>query len=585
MICKNCGEEFSDELTVCPSCKIKTVKKAKKALSKKAVTKIVAISLTIVTLILIVVFAIVPLIKNNLIANKTPNDYLKYVLVEKGDFSSDTANTVSAAKAIFTGDVGVTTKSSIEIKNSLYKLIAELDGVPEKDIKEKFSWFKEYELSIGTVSKDNLLGIQSEQSLNGRTIITAQAIADDNTDKYYITSPELGADAIEIKVDGNTNNENGMALYILGHLSDFAKTIPDKKVLDKIIDRYLDIVFENLSDVTKSNGTIKVGDISQKCTVTTVNFTHEDFYNITKHTLETFKSDSEANEALSSMLIPVCDLIKNEIKNSDNVSSIEKALAISLITPETLLSSLNSNADNILEALKTDNRLNFKEKIQFKIWTNGKHEIIGIAVIINDREMLAARSAAKGSKFEDEILIDINGTPVKVVSGNGKISFGKKTGNYSIGVESEYIHAELKNFDISKWYSKGQMSGSLTIKVGSDFPKNFLTANFNKNTSDAIKNISMKFDFKSGITQNEITTKLRYKNKDAIILKFVAKAKKSGKPISPEKIYNASEKGYNEFVLNSDFDKIIKNLEKANLPDNLIDLVQNRVSFTKKMAG
>lgn len=547
--------------------------------SKKKKSVIIISVIAVILLTCTAVFAIVPAIKNVAISKKSPNDYLKYTVTEKSSVSEEIADSIDNFKKILSGDVDISLNAQVERGEGLAQFL-ELTGIAtQAEIKEKTGWFDTFELSLVSARDHGLSGLKADTSLNGKDIVSADSVLDTSSFAAYATINEISSESLRYDLNDSDPFLAAFAL-VLSRLDELSEALPDEDATERIIDRYLDIFFSGLSSVTKEEGTLKVGDISQKCTVTTVNLPYDDMYAIAMKILETAKDDEELKSAVS----PLMTFAKNTVSDyleAQNASPITKAVVLAALEPSMIDFYLGS-AKTSLEAADATGILRYEDEVLVKLWTDSNHEIIGISYTVNDRERFAARSASKGKSFNDEVVIQVEDVPITVMSGSGTVSRGKKNGVYAIGINSEYIKAELRDFDIEKWTDDGQLTGTIILEVGKNLPESVLNSNFSEDIAQVIKDCSLTLNFEHSIfVKSSSEVILSHKKTPVLGVNFTAGLASGGKLSVPEKSYCINSGEFGAYMKNANPDKVISNLRSANVPDEILTFIGNGFASAK----
>ncbi len=558
MICKNCSCSIPDGSAVCPVCD----KPLYETTKKKSPVKKIIVAVSVIILIAVALFVIVPTIRKAAISAKTPEEYLEYTISENSPVNESAGNILDSAKAVLSGKSGLQISTQITVHDGFYDLQAVRSGSDAVDIKKEMSWLESFETILETASTGDSFGINHHTIINGETIVTASAASD--TNGIYLFVPVLYNKGIEFsKSSGDAVTD--MLIYALSNPAELASSIPDGKKLEKNLDKYTGILLDNIGEVTKEKGSITVGDISQKCTVTEAVIDDEDMYILAKAILEAVKDDKDIKNMLEPMAEYASKLLHNYIDADDSLSGTKKALAKSLTTPEMLLENIDIAATELLTEIDkeyADGHFASGSEIVIKVYTDNDHEIIGFEIYANNRILLSALSAIQGSRFADEITVGIRGIPVTIVSGSGNRSFGKKNGNYKIGLGSEYIKATVRDFETER----GKLCGKIKLCIGNDFPEYL--------SDEYISDCELELDIKpSGTQKSETEAILRYDGKEALEITFTISAKKSDNVIIPEETIDGFGGGLYEFESNADMNALISQLEKAGVPQELYDKI------------
>ena len=166
------------------------------------------------------------------------------------------------------------------LEQELLDLVTESLGVD-------LSWLKSLGLNVNMGRSGELGQVDLALQLNETDIITAQVVMDRSSMTEYVRVPELNDAAASVSL-----TEMGLPSdpAEMGQLMADYSANP---VTLETLQRYYDIVMENVQDVSLAEGSVTAGDLTSKCTVATVSLQGQDMLNMAKSVLDAAENDEQ----------------------------------------------------------------------------------------------------------------------------------------------------------------------------------------------------------------------------------------------------------------------------------------------------
>ena len=309
-------------------------------------------------------------------------------------------------------------------------------------------------ISVNTSFDDSIQNVQLKANINDADIATVNASIDMENEEGYLQIPELSDSYIDIS-DGieeiNDELESSGAEY-QEMLDEVKNTLPDAKTVDKVLNTYVDVAFDNISDVSKSSDKIEAEDVSQSVTALTTTLDGQYAYDTAYEMLETLKDDEN---------------IKEIIENIDEASYDE----------------FRDNISDTLDSLKDekDSIDDVEGSADLTLYVNGKGEIAGTEVLVDvDGQEVVVSSVMprSGSRFGYEMKAEYEGMELFSLTGSGTLKSNVMNGTFNVSVDDEllgdldeYVSGgdniltiDVKDFDISD-SKDGMLNGSFTFST------------------------------------------------------------------------------------------------------------------------
>lgn len=404
--------------------------------------------------------------------------------------------------------------------------------------------------------KGDVISAETSASLGKNKLISADGVMDLKKGQAFGRIEELSSKYIGVSFEDYTEMiEEG-----LKQGDEIIKLLPKKKTIESIVNRYMTVVVENLDNVSEKKDTISVGDIEQKCTAIRVRIKEKDINKIAIAILEEAKDDKELIGLITDFAVVGAEAYDEEIDAKDIEEEIKDSIETAL--------------DELKEAEDSEDDEDEEEMIMV-VYVNGKGEVIGREIKIEDETVFVYMMPQKGSKFALKTAI-IDGEDEVIFEGEGKKSSSSLSGEFALKMKEEgekaikFIEVEVDKFDTKKM-KEGYLNGTFIFKLSDEFYKETDAAMVGAMFGD----YNIKCVFKSSKNNSYAEFALMDKDEMYAAIKMDAKVG-SGKSASlPKGILVEDEEDIIEWVQTINFEKFVKNLEKAGLPIELVEEIED----------
>lgn len=379
----------------------------------------------------------------------SPESYFKYVAENNTKDAIKSFNT-GYSKAVDSFDQVTSANRSYTVRLDAGNELKPLIGMIDPSLKD----IDNASISVNTSFDDSVQNVQLKANINDADIATVNASIDMENEEGYLQIPELSDSYIDIS-DGieEINDElKSSGVEYQEMLDEVKNTLPDAKTVDKVLNTYVDVAFDNISDVSKSSDKIEAEDVSQSVTALTTTLDGQYAYDTAYEMLETLKDDEN---------------IKEIIENIDEASYDEFRDSIS-----DTLDSLKDEKDSIDDV---------EGSADLTLYVNGKGEIAGTEVLVDvDGQEVVVSSVMprSGSRFGYEMKAEYEGMELFSLTGSGTLKSDVMNGTFNVSVDDEllgdldeYVSGgdniltiDVKDFDISD-SKDGMLNGSFTFST------------------------------------------------------------------------------------------------------------------------
>ncbi len=312
-------------------------------------------------------------------------DYFKFV--ETKAFGSVTDDVSEFYGNVFEGlkstdtDVAVSESIKLNVGDTVIDLLEEtIENETGESI--DLAWLDTVTINMDVNAKNNINQLLATVNINGKEFVDMDYIMDMDKGEVFVAFLSLSDKYLKGEISANQDAQQLMEIL---SDEDLRKALPEQDKLDKLLDKYIEVIFENIDDVEKSSDVIEIGDIEQKLTVLEAEISQEDALDIASAVLKTAKKDAELKSYIKDVakylekkeLIPDSDMVYDSFKDY-----IEEAIDAIDGT------EIDEDDDSVI------------------VWTdyvNSKHEVVGRKFAADENEILYYALVRDGNKFAYEL--------------------------------------------------------------------------------------------------------------------------------------------------------------------------------------
>jgi len=483
----------------------------------------------------------------------SPESYFKYVAEKRTDDAIESLNSsystavdsLSSTSSSMSGNCSVKLEAGDELKPLMGLIDPSLKNLDNATI------------SVNSSIDDTVQNMEIKANINDTDIATVKASIDIDNEIGYIQIPELSDAYIDISdgVAELSNNSYTSSSEYQEAVSQLQEALPDAKTTSSIIDTYINIALDNISDVSKSSKKIEAEGVSQECTALTTTLDGKYCYNTASDILDALKDDKDIKEIIESI---------DELDYDEFQDEIEEASE-----------RLEENEDEF-DDIETEAELT--------LYVDGKGEVAGteISVTSGSEEVIISSIMPKSnSKFGYEMKVGYNDSDLFKMVGNGTLKKDVMNGEFSISIGDELLEEvssyisdgedvvilEIKDLNV-KDCNEGNINGSFT---------------FSSDKISAIEGYKLTADFAS--TDNEASVAISVSSDGSDWAKLTITAGKGEEietiePSDSDKVYSISdEDDLNEFIDEIDIETFVGDVIDASGVDietsDVIEMIED----------
>lgn len=549
MLCDKCGTPIPEESKICPNCGAEIAEKpafseADFTVGKKKKKKFMP--LIIIGVILVVIAALVFVFWDSVSAMwirnfGEPEEYFE--LVEKQALT-DYAEEVSESYGRFLeGGTGTAGKMELTVSKTMLAMI------PTGDL--DLSWLDKLALEFESGTEDQATMAMMALSVAGQKVLDFSTIVDSESNTMYVGVPSL-SDKYLTTTMGSVDSEAGAMItapsFALPQLP--KEAMPSEEVVNQLLNRYIDVLFEQIDDVQKSKETLTVGDVEQEVIVLRYEISEQDAMKIVEAILKEAKNDKDLEKVIRELY----DYMVQQGMPEDEQDPYE---------------AFKESIDEALADMAAYTDFS-EEKLVWTIYVDDD-EVIGRSISFDNEELLFVATATNGKDFATQLKI----TDALEVSGEGTISNGVREGDYALIAQGkELLNVELKLNE--KKSTDGNMDVKLVIRPSAEL---LSQAEVDSQVASLFQSMDMGLEVKVLAQDQSAEMEVNVVSKAATFvgLKISAGPKDVDVKIPDESNCISVEDTENvaQWAKSLDFTKLAESLEKAGLPESWISAVES----------
>lgn len=427
--------------------------------------------------------------------------------------------------------------------------------------KQAKSLAKMYDIDLGALdaagfdfvynSKGDRLMSMLALTMGGKDILSAEMVFDGKEGAAYVKLKELTSKVLRVEIPDSVDIDTAKYKKAL------EKMLPKPATVEKLVGKYAKIALKEIKDVDVYSDTVEVDELSQKLTVVEYTISEETLYNMGMAIVKAAKKDKD---------------IKKIIKNIEKgYEELDAELPSDLY--DEFIDALDNAEDELDSASPSDDTM-----VTVYSYVNGKHEVVGrmFSQGEDSDEKYGYVRVYDGNKFEAKG--ELGGV---YVYGSGTEKGGKINGELTgYSGSNEIITIEFEDFEKNA-AKKGKLKGTVRIKPGKEL-KSMIMREMSSSARRIISALDFALEAKMNVTKKggNITYTFLVDGAEFVSLDITTK-RSSGKKVSVpdgDTIDVTDEDELEEFIEDIDFDKVLRNLEKAGLPEELIDGLEEAIS-------
>lgn len=422
------------------------------------------------------------------------------------------------------------------------------------------SWLQSITFDSDITIKDGVEAIVGGLLLNDTKLCDLNFYMDLANMVEYIQIPELSDGYISAPIEGTVTTSEGVAensqeimSTYMNALSDLSSALPDSDTLGTLLDRYGNIIIDNIEDGSSAEESVSVDGISEDCTVYEGTVSEKAVTAMAEGILTAAKDDAEI-KGLFEQWAGASD-------GKDQYQQFEDAVADAL--------------DSIGSA---DGEVSEDPVFSSKVWVNADNKIVGreFAVIDGAETTPVFTWKAPSDGDTSALLLEITAEDSSLtLTGSGTTSDGLLNGDYIFAIDG----TEAADINVENLETKPEKAGYYNGTLNVTFPVAEADAANTDGESEAASNplagFGIVINLKSDASTDSSSIGLTVTTSGAPIATLtISGGYGDGVDIpdltSLDKTYDGSDDAaMTEYVANINWDTFLANIKAAGVPDEL----------------
>ena len=423
------------------------------------------------------------------------------------------------------------------------------------------SWLSDILLSGETKIDGDLYEAKIGIGLGDVQLLSVHVYMDMANGEIYMGIPEVSDQYLMVSQAALANG--GMAISgdmaISGsmgtmYLGDIAEFLPSADVVEQLLNKYAGLVLDSIEKVEKSEQTLTAGGLEQTATELKVVLREKDLAKMVLAVLKEAKNDTM-----------IRDIIED---GEDYVRDMGVTIA------GDLYKGFQNAVQELIDDLEDQEFDEDGESIELYVYLDGSNQIIGRKIESEDMDIedIYYQIVTEGNAFAFETRI----TDLEIV-GEGERSGNLCSGMFEIAYEGDvYLEVEFEDFDEKKLV-ENILCGTKRLRLGSGM-EDLLADQMGSSMLLSAFGVELVFDNSDSEANMEI--KLMVDESMVLGLYVNSLIKEGGKVVLPSDVleFYGDEETAMEWVSSFDFDAILDNLSKTDIPNEYLDIISYYIS-------
>jgi hypothetical protein len=384
---------------------------------------------------------------------------------------------------------------------------------------------------------------------SGDRLFTMDMILNDDGTEFYLGIPELSKVYLDYSEMLQMANANRLSSQETKEL--LQEILPEEKVLNAMLKKYVKLVFDNVTEVSSEEETVKVDGVEQKVTVLKYELTIDSVADICNALLKEAKTDEDIKEILNNFA-EGCE--KRELINEEVAAEFYDSYLEAI--------------DNALESVDALREAYPDWKLVVYDYVDGMHQIVGRAAELNGEDLFRYLTVKNGNESALEIVVE---NQFRFV-GSGKTEKDRFNGSYSVIYnDMKFVVVNVKDFDM-KGIKDGYVDGKIVI-VPSDGLINMIGETATPLSQLVNKDLSLEIAFDGEKAKQAVAVNLKVKDETMLGIKMTMKAEKASQISRPDDtIVIETQDDIQQWAATFDYEGLQQKLEESGLLEIIQDL-------------
>ena len=411
-----------------------------------------------------------------------------------------------------------------------------LEAIYKKNRDVDLSWIKSAKAEGYFQMKDKNLQITGEANINKKDLFNFDLIGNLTENKYYIGIPILNKEYAQYDLSSTLDLETlslgdigGINIQTLIESTAFQDALPSKKELNRILMKYVDIALEKMDRVKiYEDQVLEAGGVKDRYLMISVDL------------------DEEKQPE-------IIDAILKELSKDDDVLAIVNKIEKTGVFGDQL------SADSFLDWIEKQQDEVYNKEYPFRtlnIWVNSSGDVVGQQLVEDNGTGYTYKYVINQGNFGFEAFSTKKNKVLSNVRASGTVSGNSVTGNLKYFTDSGIERLSVDFIDINVIdLLRGNPTGTVLIDI------------YELTGDRSFKGLKCSVEFDLSLSKSTAKALFSDAGKTIIEADITMKKSSSGTVKMPSKIIEADKNnGLYSWVKNFDWDDILKNADKMNMP-------------------
>lgn len=464
----------------------------------------------------------------------------------------DSASQADLANGEINESTGGEMTLHVLLGEELRTMIGSASGMDDTD------WLSDVMIGAEYDMKGEFIRMAMTAGLAKDEILTAEILMNISDYMMYISLPDLSKESLEIDLDEMTGGEiSAMAESDeMELINEILAVLPEEDEMDEMLQRYLIVALSCVKNIEESSETIEVNGIEQECTVLTLTIDQATLFDMMLAIMTEAKDDDELIE----MVEEIADILGEDL---DMESFLEEGI---------------DYYTELADSVETESGM---EIISWTDYVDDSNHVIGrtVEIPLEDGISVSYLTATDGNDFA--YTADIAG--FVAINGTGTTDDGKINADYTVSVANIPVVGSLDVLNIEavdvdeKEYENGYVYGTVILTVNEDVLSVLSQYSDQLGIPAYVLELLNNYDISIELETKEDYCGISLMLDGELFLGITAEYKSTNASGLKEPSKTVDIEDAQDWVESFDFDELIKNLEKAGVPDELVELVEEAI--------
>lgn len=469
----------------------------------------------------------------------TPEDY--FTMVEK-TAATEMADKLSESYGRYKEQP---TSGQGEIKLNVSKTFLELTQL-EDSLGMELDWLNDLTLAYESDMDSETMGAILVLKVAENKIVDFSAIVDRENEDVYVGLPSLSDKYLKLSQEGTSF---GSAAVMMNDPA-MREHLPSEETVNKLLKKYIEIVFQNVNNVQKREETLKIGDLEQTLTVLEYEMTAEDLQKTATAVLTAAKEDEDIKKIIEDLAAYLAEQGMEEDENisyESFVEAVDEALA-------ELSEEEASSGDSLI----------------WTVYVDDDDQVVGRSVEM-DGEGIFYATVTSGEDYATEVKADGD----TILVGGGTVSGGVRRGDFILVSEGQ----DLLNIEL-KWNEKSAENGKIDMELKLRPTEQGLTlVGVEEETKALIQSMGLGIGIRISSADGSGEAELNVVGKGTTLLGIAMSEVFKDVDISVPADSNVMESDETQqWQETLDLTKIVTAMEEAGLPEELVSFAESYIT-------